>query len=108
MSAKLKNIKSNLKKVDDHHIQPHEYDELPELTDEMMENAVYKVGGIEKTPPRRRGKQKSPIKVALQIRLPQEVVSYFKAEGAGWQTRISEVLQKWIMLHPHSRYHSHK
>ena len=102
MSAKSKNIKSNLKKLDTHRIKKEEYDDLPELTDEMMHRAVYKISGIEKTAPKRRGKQKSPTKIPLQIRLPPEVVNYFKAEGAGWQSRISEVLKKWIKTHPHS------
>lgn len=101
MNAKLKNIKSNLKKIDRHRILEDEYDDLPELTDEMMDRALYKVAGIEKTPPRRRGKQKSPTNIALQIRLPPEVVNYFKAEGTGWKSRIGEVLKKWIKLHPH-------
>jgi hypothetical protein len=58
MNAKSKNIKSNLKKIDSHHIQSDEYDDLPELTDEMMDRATYKIAGIEKTLPRRhRGKQ---------------------------------------------------
>ena len=105
MNAKLKNIKSNLKKVDSHRIKADEYDDLPELTDEMMDRAVYKVSGVGKTSPRHRGKQKSPTKIALQIRLPSEVVNYFKAEGAGWQSRIGEALKKWIKSHPHSSHH---
>jgi len=54
MNAKLKNIKSNLKKVDAHSIKKAEYDELPEITDEMFDRAVYKINGIKKTAPRKR------------------------------------------------------
>ena len=54
MSAKPKNIKSNLKKVDKHSVKSDEYDEVPELTDEMFGRAIYKVGGIEKPAPKRR------------------------------------------------------
>lgn len=100
MSAKSKIIKSDLKKVDNHSIQPNEYDELPELTDEMFDRATYKVGGVVKPAPRRRGLQKTPTKIALNLRLPREVVDYFKSEGAGWQTRISKTLQAWIKSHP--------
>jgi len=102
MSAKSKNINSNLKKIDTHHVKKEEYDDLPELTDEMMNRAVYKVSGVEKPAPKRRGKQKALTKIPLQIRLPPEVVDYFKAEGVGWQSRIGEVLKKWIKAHPHS------
>ncbi|HEX4044422.1 MAG TPA: hypothetical protein VHZ76_01985 [Gammaproteobacteria bacterium] len=45
MNAKRKNIKSDLKKIDAHSVKSDEYDELPELTDEMFDRAVYKVGG---------------------------------------------------------------
>ncbi|SEN27308.1 hypothetical protein SAMN05428959_101962 [Duganella sp. CF517] len=31
---------SDLSRVDAHEIQPEEYDEIPELTEEMLENAV--------------------------------------------------------------------
>ncbi len=103
MREKSKSIKSNLKKVDAHRVKKKEYDELPELTDKMFSRAVYKVGGAVKTAPRRRGAQKSPTKVALSLRLPREVVDYFKAEGVGWQTKISKALLAWIKSHPHHR-----
>lgn len=101
MNAKSKNIKSNLKKVDSHKIKSDEYDELPELTDKMFKQAVYKVGGVEKVAPRKRGKQKAPTKVALHLRVPREVVDYFKSEGRGWQTKMGYALQDWIRAHPH-------
>jgi uncharacterized protein (DUF4415 family) len=103
MSAKRKSIKSNLKKVDKHSIKTKEYDDLPELTDEFFERAVYKVGGVEKPAPRRRGAQKSPTKVAVNLRLPRMVVEYFKEEGAGWQAKIGEALKEWMKTHPHHR-----
>jgi hypothetical protein len=37
MTGKKRALRSNLKKVDRHVIRPHEYDEVPELTDELME-----------------------------------------------------------------------
>ena len=42
----------------------------------------------------RRGPQKEPTKVAVSIRLSPEVISYFKAKGPGWQSRIDEALRK--------------
>ncbi len=101
MNAKSKNIKSNLTKIDTHFIKKEEYDELPELTDEMFNQAIYKVDGIVKPAPRRRGLQKKPTKVAPNLRLPQEVVDYFKQEGRGWQTKIGIALEAWIKSHPH-------
>ena len=101
MNAKQKNIKSDLKKVDKHSVKSDEYDDLPELTDEMFERALYKVHGVEKEPPKRRGQQKAPTKIAISLRLPREIVSYFKAEGTGWQTKMGYALKDWIKHHPH-------
>jgi len=39
MTGKKRALGSDLKKVDRHVIQRHEYDEVPELTDEMFERA---------------------------------------------------------------------
>ena len=49
---------------------------------------------------RRRGTQKAPRKVSTTLRLPPEVLAYFKATGPGWQTRIGEALKEWIKSHP--------
>ena len=38
--------------------------------------------------------QKAPTKVAVSIRLSPEVISYFKAKGPGWQSKIDEALRK--------------
>ena len=35
-------------------------------------------------------------KVSTTIRLSQEVIDHFKADGRGWQTRIDEALREWI------------
>lgn len=46
-----------------------------------------------------RGKQKTPTKVATTIRLDKEIIDYFKATGAGWQTRLNHVLREHISNH---------
>ena len=35
-------------------------------------------------------------KVSTTIRLSQEVLDHFKADGRGWQTRIDKALREWI------------
>jgi hypothetical protein len=45
MTAKKRALGSDLEKIDRHVIQPHEYDEVPELTDEMVERADLYDGG---------------------------------------------------------------
>jgi uncharacterized protein (DUF4415 family) len=42
----------------------------------------------------RRGPQRAPTKIAVSIRLSPEVISYFKAKGPGWQSKIDEALRK--------------
>ena len=49
---------------------------------------------------RQRGRQKAPRKVSTTLRLPPDVLAYFKATGPGWQSRIGEALKEWIKSHP--------
>ena len=43
---------------------------------------------------RRRGKQKTPTKKAVSMRLDPDVVEAYKATGPGWQSRINSDLRK--------------
>ena len=43
-----------------------------------------------------RGAQRNPTKQSVSIRYSPEVLDYFKATGAGWQTRIDETLRAWV------------
>lgn len=45
---------------------------------------------------RTRGPQKEPKKVAVSIRLSPDVVKAFRDSGAGWQTRVDEILRAHI------------
>lgn len=45
---------------------------------------------------RKRGPQKSPKKVPVSIRLSPDVVASFRASGAGWQSRVDEILREHI------------
>jgi uncharacterized protein (DUF4415 family) len=48
----------------------------------------------------RRGRpQIETPKVSTTIRLSQEVIDRFKADGPGWQTRIDMALREWIRKH---------
>jgi uncharacterized protein (DUF4415 family) len=47
-----------------------------------------------------RGPQRAPTKQATTIRLSPEVMTAFKATGAGWQTRIDNALKEWLRTHP--------
>ncbi len=48
----------------------------------------------------RRGRPPSANpKVSTTIRLSQDVIEHFKADGRGWQTRIDVALREWIGKH---------
>ncbi len=47
----------------------------------------------------RRGKQKAPLKKPISLRVDAEVLSFFKNQGKGWQTKINDVLKAWVKQH---------
>ncbi|RJG14552.1 BrnA antitoxin family protein [Massilia cavernae] len=79
-------------------------DDAPELTDEFFEKGEWRVG--EKIVSReeacaelgkRRGRPiGSGTKVSTTIRFDADVLEAFKATGAGWQTRMNDVLREWL------------
>jgi len=70
------------------------YDEdSPKTAPEDWEGAVVKMGDtVIGHTPRRRGPGKKPARVAIQLRLPPDVLAAWKATGPGWQTRMAERL----------------
>lgn len=78
-------MKSDLARVDVHKIKKDEYEELPELTEEMLARAKINKGG--------RPVSDNPRK-QLTLRLPADVIERWKATGPGWQTRMAERLSK--------------
>jgi uncharacterized protein (DUF4415 family) len=83
--ASRRSLKSDLARVDAHKVGPEEYEELPQLTDEMLARAKVNKGGRPVSP--------NPRKL-ISLRLPSDVIERWKATGAGWQTRMAERLSK--------------
>lgn len=54
----------------------------------------------EKLGMRVRGPQKTPTKIPTSIRLSPNVIDAFKATGRGWQSRIDDALQTYLVEHP--------
>ena len=46
-----------------------------------------------------RGPQRSATKQSVSIRYSPDVLAFFKATGAGWQTRMNEALRDWMAKH---------
>jgi len=59
------------------------FSELPERLQRVLSN-------------RKRGQQNAPKKVPVSIRLSPDVVEAFRSSGAGWQTRVDEILRAHI------------
>jgi uncharacterized protein (DUF4415 family) len=72
-------------RVDAHALKKEEYEDLPELTDEMLARAKVNKGGRPLSP--------NPRKL-ISLRLPADVIELWKATGPGWQTRMAERLSK--------------
>ena len=76
---------SDFKQVDEHVIQAEEYEDLPEITDEMLARAKVNKGGRPKLPNTRK---------LISLRLPDEVIARWRATGPGWQTRMAKRLEE--------------
>ena len=46
-----------------------------------------------------RAKFYRPLKQAVTMRLDRDVLAWFKARGAGYQTRINQALREYIKAH---------
>ena len=78
-------LSSNFTQADAHIVKPHEYKDLPELTDDMLKRAIVIKGG--------RPKSENPRQL-ISLRLPPEVIERWRSTGPGWQTRMAERLAK--------------
>jgi len=76
--------------------------DAPEGTEEQFDRAEIAIGGkmvrpAQGTLTRPRGRpKKADAKVHTHIRLSPRVLEHFRATGPGWQTRIDDVLRKWV------------
>ena len=89
-SGSGRSLGSDLAKVDDHKVKASEYDELPELTDDMLARATANRGGRPRS---------ASSKVLLSVRYSREVVDFFRATGDGWQARMDGALKEYVAQH---------
>ena len=78
-------LKSDMKRADAHVLTAADYEDLPELDEEMLARATVKKGG--------RPASAHPRKM-ISLRLPVDVIDRWRATGSGWQTRMVERLSK--------------
>ena len=70
--------------------QDFDIDDAPDLTKDGWPEKFAKAAVRRGRPPVARPK------VSTTIRLSQEVIDHFRADGPGWQTRIDAALRQWI------------
>jgi len=97
MTERKRATATDLKRLDAHVIQPEEYEDVPELTDEWFADATFHIAG--KPVPRGRPKSAHP-KEHVNMRLDRDVLAYFRAGGPGWQSRINAALRRAAKLDP--------
>lgn len=83
-----------------------DFDDIPELTDEWFAKArpfrqfhdeeFYpgKADEVIASLRRSRGKQKTPTKDRITIRVDSDITAAFRATGRGWQSRMNAVLRQ--------------
>lgn len=75
-------------------------DTAPEIPDDAWDRAQISIGGkvVREANGTLTKAGRPPIgsqaKTQVTLRLPAEVIAHFKAGGPGWQTRISDLLQR--------------
>ena len=84
-------------------------DDAPELSDEMLDKATYKVGERVVSPAEYATAFKAATKMGrpklerpkrpVTIRYDADVIDAFKATGPGWQTRMNDALRDWLRTH---------
>ena len=73
----------------------------PEITPELLQSArpfAEVFPDLAASIRRARGKQKSPTKQLVSLRIDQDVLEAFKASGSGWQRRMNDSLRKAMKL----------
>ena len=63
------------------------------------EGAVLKQGGVEVGRARTRGPNIQPLKEQVAAQYSPDVLTAFRATGAGWQTRMNDALRDWLRTH---------
>ena len=73
--------------------------DAPEWTDEdwaRARPAVEAVPHVVERHRRTRGRQRTPTKEKVTVRLDADIVAHFREGGRGWQTRLNEALRQVI------------
>jgi uncharacterized protein (DUF4415 family) len=81
MPAKEPAIKSDLNRIDELRDEDIDYSDIPELGDDMFAKP------LAPWPPK---------KETITIRVDSDVLGWFKRQGTGYQTRMNQVLRRYM------------
>ena len=84
----LKESLTDWKRLDALQDEDIDLSDAPEITPEMFARAVV-----------RRGLKSPPSKQQITIRLDDDVLQWFRAQGEGYQTRINSLLRAYMEAH---------
>lgn len=73
--------------------------DCPSTTVADWEGATLKQAGVVVGTARTRGPNRRPTKEQVAVRYSPDVLAFFRATGAGWQTRMDEALREWVRSH---------
>ena len=75
--------KTNLKRLKEMNDEDINLDDIPELGDDFFKNAELQL----------------PSKQSVTIRMDSDVLLWFKNQGKGYQTRINQLLRRYMETH---------
>ena len=84
----LKESLTDLERLDALEDEDIDLSDVPEITPEMFAKAVV-----------RRGLKPAPSKQQVTIRLDDDVLEWFRAQGEGYQIRINALLRAYMEAH---------
>ncbi len=102
MNASKNVLGSDFARVDAHVIQPHEYDDLPEVTDADLERGTWYVDGEIATKEEALAAVRSRLKKQkINLALDSDVLGWYRAQagGRGYQTLINATLRDAMTTH---------
>ena len=88
MTESGKDILSDLERSDAYVLTAADYDEIPEITDEDWERAVFSDGGA--------ASDRAVAASGADLRLDADVAAGLRDSGEGWETRANETLREWL------------
>jgi uncharacterized protein (DUF4415 family) len=69
-----------------------DFSDLPEVTPEMFANAIV-----------RKGFKPLPSKQQITLRIDHDVITFFREQGQGYQTKINQLLRAYMDAHKAAR-----